>query len=82
VCAELIRLFEAEQTEDIIINYGEFEINIVQINQQIFRDLRWAGLSVTLAAIMLLIGSGSFFMTLAGIFQLIVRVLDHSGTFR
>ena len=66
-------MFEDEQTDDIIINYGEFEINIVQINQQIFRDLRWAALSVCLAGIMLRVGSGSWFMTFAGIFQIIVR---------
>jgi hypothetical protein len=40
---------------------------------QIFLDLRWAGLSVLLAAVMLWVGSGSVFMMFAGIFQIIVR---------
>ena len=72
-CAELIDMFEEEQTDEIIVNYGEEIINVVQINQQLFRDLRWAALSVVLAAVMLRIGSGSTFMTLAGIFQIVVR---------
>lgn len=75
--AELIRLFEREQTNDIIINYGEFVINSVQINQQIFRDLRWAALSLFLAGVMLRVGSGSWFMTFAGVFQLVVRCFQN-----
>lgn len=70
---ELIRMFEEENTDDIVINYGEFVINSVQINQQIFRDLRWAALSMFLAGVMLRVGSGSNFMTFAGLFQIIVR---------
>ena len=72
-CAELIDMFEDEQTDDIIVNYGEEIINVVQINQQLFRDLRWAALSLVLATVMLRVGSGSTFMTLAGIFQIVVR---------
>jgi hypothetical protein len=73
VAAELIELFEDENSEKIIINYGEKEINSRQINQQIFRDVYWAILSVALAATMLRVGSGSTFMTFAGIFQVCVR---------
>lgn len=78
--AELFTLFEEEQTQNdkqqngIIINYGE-SVDIIpkQIDRQINSDLLWAVLSVGLAAGMLRIGSGSWFMTFAGIFQLIVR---------
>ena len=71
--ADLIDLFEDEQTDSVIINYGENTINTRQINQQINEDLYWAVLSMAFAALMLRIGSGSWFMTVAGIFQIIVR---------
>lgn len=70
--AELITMFEDVQTDDIVVNYGEDHINTEQINRQIFYDLRWAALSVCLAGIMLRVGSGSTFMTVVGIFQIVV----------
>lgn len=81
--AELID-FLAEAQEDpigtvpdgpnpIIINYGQKDINRKQIDQQILNDLAYAGFSLLLAAVMLRLGSGSTFMTLAGIFQIVVR---------
>eukprot|EP00892_Ulva_mutabilis_P004434 jgi/Ulvmu1/2362/UM013_0210.1 len=69
---DLIDLFDDEQSDSIIINYGENTINTRQINQQINEDLYWAVLSMFFAAIMLRLGSGSWFMTIAGIFQIIV----------
>lgn len=71
--ADLIDLFEDEQSDSIIINYGENTINTRQINRQINEDLYWAVLSMVFAAAMLRLGSGSWFMTAAGLFQIIVR---------
>lgn len=33
-CAELIKMFEDEQTDSIVVNYGESHINTVQINSR------------------------------------------------
>ena len=71
--ADFIDLFEEEATDSILINYGERFITSRQMFAQIFLDLRWALLSIVLAGVMLRIGSGSTFMTLAGVFQIIVR---------
>ena len=70
-------MFEDEASDSIIINYGERIITSRQMFAQIFLDLRWALLSVLLAAVMLRIGSGSTFMTFAGVFQIVVRSSEY-----
>lgn len=71
-------MFEDEASDSIIINYGERVITSRQMFAQIFLDLRWALLSVLLAAAMLRIGSGSTFMTFAGVFQIVVRSSEYT----
>jgi hypothetical protein len=70
--AELIKIFEEEKTKHIRIRYGEQTLTERQILGELYSDGLWALLSMLLAAVMLRVGSGSTFITLAGIFQIVV----------
>lgn len=76
-CADLLKLFTAAQSDDVIINFGEDSIIARQVDLQLLRDSYWAGLSLLCAAIMLRLGAGSTFLTIAGVFQLVVRPSFH-----
>lgn len=65
-------MFAAEQTDAIVVNFGEDDIISRQVDMQLLRDTLWSGLSLLCAAVMLRIGAGSTFLTLAGVFQLVV----------
>ena len=71
--ADLLKLFEKEQTDDVIVNFGEDAIIARQVDVQLLQDAMWSGLSLLCAAVMLRLGAGSTFLTIAGIFQLMVR---------
>jgi hypothetical protein len=57
----------------VIVNFGESEIIRVQTIGQLLRDALWAILSVVIAMSMLRIGTQSTFLTLTGMFQVMVR---------
>lgn len=71
--ADLMDLFADEASEAVIINYGETDIIQRQVDRQLMRDARWVGLSLVAAALFLRLGTGSTFLTAAGLFQIIVR---------
>jgi hypothetical protein len=60
--------------KEIIINYGQKDITRKQIDRQLYSDLVYVIITVTLAATVLRIGTKSTFMTIVGIFQILVRV--------
>jgi hypothetical protein len=82
--ADLFSLFEASaeggdgSSKKVIINFGEGDIIKKQVDKQLLADAKWAILSVVLATIMLRIGSQSTFITVVGIFMIVVRVF-HGG---
>jgi hypothetical protein len=71
--ADLLELFAGAQSDRVIVNFGEDDIIARQVDQQLLRDATWSGLSLLSAAVMLRVGAGSTFLTIVGIFQLLVR---------
>jgi hypothetical protein len=70
-------MFEEAQSEGVIVNFGEDAIIARQVDAQLMRDAMWSGLSLLCAFVMLRIGAGSTFLTLAGIFQILVCFPSH-----
>lgn len=77
--ADLFNIFEqgAEAGDgsgrEVVVNFGESQLIKAQVDRQLLNDALWAVLSVVLAAIMLRVGSQSTFLTVAGIFMILVR---------
>jgi hypothetical protein len=79
VFAELFDVFDSvadasdKSGKAVIVNFGESDIIKRQTIRQLIHDALWAILSAILAIIMLRLGTQSTFLTVCGIFQIVVR---------